>query len=140
MAGRRSHPESTIVITENIGVRASVLVDKVAKTDVFEYIKVFELGANFGETYFKDLITKLLEDGEHGAAAKVMIQAKLINYFDVLPLLKKLGEKGKKNREYATEILKACGQFVVQIILFFSTETHFEFAFEVLQEFKLQLN
>jgi hypothetical protein len=73
MAGRRSHPESTIVITENIGVRASVLVDKVAKTDVFEYIKVFELGANFGETYFKDLITKLLEDGEHGAAAKVMI-------------------------------------------------------------------
>ena len=56
MAGRRAHPDSKIVISEDISNRALCLVANVAKTDVFEFIKLFELSSYFDEAYYVDTI------------------------------------------------------------------------------------
>ncbi len=66
---------------------------------------MFDLGDNFDELYYKKLVDTLLEAKEITAAAKVLIKCKLYRYYDLLSILKQLGQKGKKNREYAIEIL-----------------------------------
>ena len=71
-----------------------------------------------------------------GHAAKLMLQTKLFKLFaqpDLLALALNLGEKGKKNREYAIEILRLNKnkEITQTIINHFSTETHFEFAFDI---------
>lgn len=71
------------------------------KKDVFEFIKLFDLGNNFNEVYYKELVDSLLVEGEIGCAAKVLISCNLYRHFDMLSILKQLGQKGKKNREYA---------------------------------------
>ena len=54
--------------------------------------------------------------------------------------MKNLGVIDKKSKDYAIQLLKSCGKFEVEVIQFFSTEAHFEFAFQVLQAFCLRLS
>lgn len=51
----------------------------------------------------------------------------------------KLGEKGAKNRELAINILNCERQHVNPIILRFSTEKEFEFAYDIVKHFNLKL-
>ena len=101
---------------------------------------MFDLGENFDELYYKKLVDTLLEANEITAAAKVLINCNLYRHFDVLSILKKLGQKGKKNREYAIQILHVNKQFIIDVVNFFTTETAFEFAFEIVQEKEFKLN
>jgi len=101
---------------------------------------LFDLGENFDELYYKKLVDTLLEANEITAAAKVLINCNLYRHFDVLSILKKLGQKGKKNREYAIQILRVNKQFIIDVVNFFTNETTFEFAFEIVQEKEFKLN
>ena len=130
MAGRKASAELSIKITQDISDIAICLADEVAKTDVFEFIKLFELDQFFDNTFYIKTVELLIAQNEIGAAAKAIMQLNLYESFDMLTLVKRLGEKGKKNREYAIQILQAkYAQFVKEVVEHFSTETHFEFAF-----------
>lgn len=73
------------------------------------------------------------------SCGKIILGRSLFKEFDCLELIIKLGEKGKKNRVLAINILKNVPQYLNYVIQRFSTETEFEFAFDIVQEFKLQL-
>lgn len=67
-------------------------------------------------------------------AAKFMVSTGAIPDLNLLDLLIYLGEKGKKNKEYALIILKESKNYEIayKVIDHFSTEKDFEFAFNVL--------
>lgn len=55
---------------------------------MFIFIKLFALDANYDEKFYKDLVEKLMSEGEIGGAAKILIDCNLYQYFDLLPMLK----------------------------------------------------
>lgn len=61
MIGKKVHPQSTIKVPQSISIRAGLLIEQVLKTDAFEFIQLFELGKNFDELYYKNLVDNLLE-------------------------------------------------------------------------------
>jgi hypothetical protein len=138
MMGKKAHSQSTIKVPQKIRNRAGLLIDQVLKTDVFKFIKLFDLGDNFDELYYKKLVDTLFEAQAITEAANVLIDCKLYRHYDLLSILKLLGQKGKKNREYAIEILKVNKQFIDDVVKFFSTEDTYFFASDVVREFNLQ--
>jgi len=73
MIGRKNQADSTIIVPNKISIRAGLLINQVKKTEVYEFIKLFDLGAKFGASYYKELAEQLFESGELNAAAKVLI-------------------------------------------------------------------
>jgi len=106
MITKKNNPDSQINVPNKVSIRAGLLIDQVKKTDVLVFIDLFDLGANFKTDYYVQLATTLFDSGEINAAARVLIKRELYQHFDLLPILKKLGVKGKGNREHAIEILR----------------------------------
>lgn len=50
-----------------------------------------------------------------------------------------MGEKGAKNRELAISVLEYMPQHMNAVIIRFSTDKEYDFAFDIVQAFKLQL-
>jgi len=55
MIGKKNQADSTIKVPNKISIRAGLLISQVKKTDVYEFIKLFNLGANFQTPYYKEL-------------------------------------------------------------------------------------
>jgi len=71
-----------------MSTRASLIVSQISIKDMFIFIKLFALDANYDEKFYKDLVEKLMSEGEIGGAAKILIDCNLYQYFDLLPMLK----------------------------------------------------
>jgi hypothetical protein len=74
------------------------------------------------------------------SAVKIILARHLFLEFDILDLCFKLGEKGENNRKLVIEILTLNPKYTDQLIERFSTDAEFDFAFDIVQAFKLQLN
>jgi len=83
----------------------------------------------------KDAIAK----DDLNSAMKLILDRQLFNLFDILDLCFKLGKKGANNRTLVIDVLKVQPKLIDQVIEHFSTDKDFEFAFDVVQAFKLQL-
>lgn len=72
--------------------------------------------------------------------AKIVLARQLFNEFDILDLCIKLGEKGANNRKIVIELLTVVPKYTDQLIERFSTDAEYDFAFDIVQAFKLQLH
>jgi hypothetical protein len=57
--------------------------------------------------------------------------------FDMEDLCFKLGKKGANNRTLVIDVLRVQPELIDRVIEHFSTDREFEFAFDVVQAFKL---
>jgi hypothetical protein len=75
----------------------------------------------------KECITK--ED--YNSAAKIILDRRLFNEFDLLELCLKMGEKGANNRKLVIDILALVPKYTDQVIERFSTDAEYDFAFDI---------
>lgn len=103
-------------------------------------IEQFKLSNDFSNEYMvtraKDALVKL----EYNSVVKIILARQLFSEFDILDLCMKLGEKGAHNRKLVIQLLTVVPKFTDQVIERFSTDAEYDFAFDIVQAFKLQLN
>ena len=88
LSGRKTNPDYAVQISQEISDRAICILDQVAKTDVFDFIEIFELSDLFDINYYVQTIKELLTLNELQAAAKAILKYKLNDHFDILALVK----------------------------------------------------
>lgn len=71
------------------------------------------------------------------SAVKLIFNRELFSLFDMEDLCLKLGKKGANNRTLVIDVLRVQPKLIDRVIEHFSTDKDFEFAFDVVQAFKL---
>lgn len=106
---------------------------------MLEFIDTFSIHKSFPNAYFAKRIHETLALGETNAAAKLIIAKQMFQDFDLPLIVDKLAEKGASNRKIAVELLLYCPEMIEKLIVKFSTEKDFEFAFDIVQAYKLPI-
>jgi len=52
LSGRKTNPDYAVQISQEISDRAICILDQVAKTEVFDFIEIFELSDLFDINYY----------------------------------------------------------------------------------------
>lgn len=131
--------EFEVVPSTDVKKRAVILVDKANNQNFLDFIDLFKLSKEFGNEYMVTRAKDALAKEDLNAVGKIMLAKHLFSEFDCLDICLKLGEKGGNNRKLVIDILAVQPKFTDQLVERFSTEKEFEFAFDIVQAFKLPL-
>lgn len=82
-------------ISGHVKSEAMKLLDTVPAKKLIDYVRMFDLGSEVSDDYFKTQITAALKDQDFFTVALIVVNRGLYNEVDNFELCTKLGERNK---------------------------------------------